>query len=307
MKRILTLLLSLSLCAMLFAGCSSQPAATPDSTTNTPDSTANTTSSAAVTGDITVISREDGSGTRGAFIELLGIEQKDADGKKIDMTIDTAEITNSTSVMMTTVAGNKQAIGYISLGSLDKSVKAVTINGVEATAENVKNGSYAVARPFNIATMGEVSEVAQDFINFILSSEGQAVVEANGYISQGNTGAFAGTQPSGKLTVGGSSSVTPVMMKLQEAYAALNPNAEIEVQQSDSTTGMNSTIEGAYDIGMASREAKDSELEAGLTVTAIAMDGIAVIVNNANDISDLTPDQIMGIYTGTITTWDALR
>ena len=299
MKRILTLLLSLSLCAALFAGCGSQPATTPDSNT--------TTNPPAVTGDITVISREDGSGTRGAFIELLGIEQKDADGKKADMTIDTAEITNSTSVMMTTVAGNKQAIGYISLGSLDKSVKAVTINGVEATAENVKNGSYAVARPFNIATMGEPSELAQDFINFILSSEGQAVVEDNGYISQGNTGAFAGTQPSGKLTVGGSSSVTPVMMKLQEAYLALNPNAEIEVQQSDSTTGMNSTIEGAYDIGMASREAKDSELDAGLTVTAIAMDGIAVIVNNANDISDLSPDQIMGIYTGSITTWDALR
>ncbi len=177
---------------------------------------------------------------------------------------------------------------------------------MEATVENVKAGSYKVARPFNIATMGEPSELAQDFINFILSSEGQTVVEDNGYISQGDTG-LRGHPARGKLTVGGSSSVTPVMMKLQEAYLALNPNAEIEVQQSDSTTGMNSTIEGAYDIGMASREAKDSELDAGLTVTAIAMDGIAVIVNNANDISGLSTDQIMGIYTGAITTWAALQ
>lgn len=257
--------------------------------------------------NITVVSREDGSGTRGAFIELFGIEEKDADGNKVDNTISTAEITNSTSVMMTTIAGNKSAIGYISLGSLDKSVKAVKIDGAEATVDNVKNGSYKISRPFNIATKGDVSEQTQDFIDYIFSAEGQAVIEDAGYISQGNNGSYTASGKSGKITIMGSSSVTPVMEKLKEAYAALNPDVTIEVQQSDSTTGMTSAIEGACDIGMASRDLKDSELSEGLNAQAIALDGIAVVVNNDSDVTDLTSDQVKQIYTGDITKWSELK
>ena len=256
-----------------------------------------------MTGAISVISREDGSGTRSAFIELMGIEQDD-----VDMTTEMAEITNSTSVMMTTVAGNTQAIGYVSLGSLDETqVKAVQVNGVAPSADAVKDGSYSVSRPFNIATMGEPEGLAADFINFIMSDEGQAIVEEEGYISQGSTGAFEGTLPEGEITVGGSSSVTPVMEKLIEGYQALNANANIQLQQSDSTTGMNSAIDGSYDIGMASREVSDSELEAGLQNTVIALDGIAVIVNLENPAENLTSEQIMQIYTGEVTQWEDLQ
>ena len=265
-------------------------------------------SACAVAEEINVISREDGSGTRGAFIELFGIEQKDADGNKVDYTTDEADITNSTSVMMTSVAGNPNAIGYISLGSLNETVKALAIDGVEASVENIKAGAYTVARPFNIATQAEVSEAAQAFIDFILSAEGQAVIEANGYIAVvDDAPAFAGSSVEGKVVVAGSSSVTPVMEKLKEAYEAVNPNAEIEVQQSDSSTGMNSAIEGVCDIGMASRAVKDSELEAGLTSTTIAMDGIAVIVSNDNAIDGLTKDQVRAIYMGEITDWSEVN
>ena len=255
---------------------------------------------------ITVVSREDGSGTRGAFIELFGVEEKDADGNKVDNTTEEAEITNNTAVMMSTVAGDVDAIGYIFLGSLNDSVKAVKIDGVEATAENIKSGEYKVSRPFNIATNGEVSDVAQDFIDYILSPEGQAVIEENGYISIDDVKDAESTQPEGKVVVAGSSSVTPVMEKLKEAYAEVNPNAEIEIQQSDSTTGMTSAIDGICDIGMASRELKDEELEAGLTSTTIANDGIAIIVNNDNPTDDLSVDQVKSIYVGETTTWGDL-
>ncbi|MFR8711035.1 MAG: substrate-binding domain-containing protein [Anaerotignum lactatifermentans] len=258
---------------------------------------------AAASSAISVVSREDGSGTRGAFIELFGIEEKNDAGEKVDMTTEMAEITNSTAVMMTTVAGNPNAIGYISLGSLDDSVKALKIDGAEATAENIKNGTYKVARPFNIATKEDVSEVASDFIAFIMSDEGQAVVEENGYISQGSTGAYTASNMSGKIVVAGSSSITPVMEKLKEAYIALNPNVTIEVQQNDSTTGMTSVAEGTCDIGMASRELKDSELANGLQPTVIAMDGIAVIVNQENTVSDMTSDTVKAIFTGATTDW----
>ncbi len=256
---------------------------------------------------ITVVSREDGSGTRGAFVELLGIEQKDGSGNKVDKTVATAEITNSTSVMMTTVAGNESAIGYVSLGSLNEDVKALKIDGVEATTDNVKNGSYVVSRPFNIVTKEGTGEVAEDFIAFILSDEGQAVVEDAGYISEGSTGTYTASDISGKITVAGSSSVTPVMEKLKEAYQAINPDVTIEVQQSDSTTGVTSTVEGVCDIGMTSRALKDSEVDQGVEARSIALDGIAVVVNKSSQVDNLTSEQVMKIYTGEITKWSEVK
>ena len=257
---------------------------------------------------ISVLTREEGSGTRGAFIELLGIEEKNADGKKVDKTIDTAETTNSTSVMITTVQGNKAAIGYISLGSLDKSkVKALKVDGAEAAADNVKSGEYKVARPFNIATKGDATGVASDFIKFILSADGQAVVEKNGYISEGNTGAYKASGQKGKITIGGSSSVTPVMEKLKEAYVKLNPDVTVDVQQNDSSSGMKGAIDGIYDIGMASRDVKDSEKEAGLNSIKIALDGIAVIVNKDNALDAITSEQIKNIYTGSLAKWSEIK
>ena len=263
---------------------------------------------AAAAEEINVLSREEGSGTRGAFIELLGIEQKDENENKIDYTTEDCDITNSTSVMMTSVAGNDAAIGYISLGSLNETVKALMIDGVAASVENIKNGAYKVARPFNIATLESVSDAAADFIAYILSAEGQAVIEANGYIAvQAEAKPFEGGKASGKIVVGGSSSVTPVMEKLKEAYAAVNPDVTIEIQQSDSTSGMTNAISGVCDIGMASRELKDSELEAGLRPVQIAMDGIAVIVSNGNRITNLTSEQVRAIYTGEITDWSEVQ
>ena len=261
---------------------------------------------ASMEGAIDVISREDGSGTRGAFIELFGVEQKDASGEKVDYTTDDAEITNSTEVMITSVAGDKQAIGYISLGSLNDSVKALKIDGAAATVDDIKDGTYKIARPFNIVTTGEVADVAQDFINFIFSEEGQKVVEDNGYISQGNQGAYTASGKSGKVTVAGSSSVTPVIEKLAEAYKALNSDVTVEVQQSDSTTGVTSSIEGVCDIGMASRDLKDEETAKGAQGQVIAMDGIAVVVNNDNPVDDLTSEQVKDIYVGDTTDWSDL-
>ena len=261
---------------------------------------------ASMEGAIDVISREDGSGTRGAFIELFGVEQKDASGEKVDYTTDDAEITNSTEVMITSVAGDKQAIGYISLGSLNDSVKALKIDGAAATVDDIKDGTYKIARPFNIVTTGEVSDVAQDFINFIFSEEGQKVVEDNGYISQGNQGTYTASGKSGKITVAGSSSVTPVMEKLAEAYKTQNSEVTVEVQQSDSTTGVTSALEGVCDIGMASRDLKEEETAKGAQGQVIAMDGIAVVVNNDNPVDDLTSEQVKDIYVGDTTDWSEL-
>lgn len=296
-KRLLAVVLgaTLALGAFGLVGCAGGSSSSTDS--------GSTSKASSPSGDISVYSREDGSGTRGAFVELLGIEQKDASGEKVDMTTSSAAITNSTSVMMTSVAGDENGIGYISLGSLNDTVKAVVVDGAEATAANVKSGDYKVARPFNIVTGSNLSAVAQDFINFIMSSDGQTIVEEEGYIAVADgAAAYSGSGQSGKIVVAGSSSVTPVMEKLAEAYQAVNPNVSIEVNQSDSTTGVQMATEGTCDIGMASRELKDSE--SAVTAQAIAQDGIAVIVNKDSSVNELSSDQIMGIYTGELTTWE---
>ena len=263
-------------------------------------------SGASASAPISVYSREDGSGTRGAFVELFGIEQKDANGDKVDMTTPAAAITNSTAVMMTSVAGDPNAIGYISLGSLDDTVKAVSIDGVAPTAAAVKDGSYAIARPFNIAYKADnLSATAQDFINWILSAEGQAIVTAQKYVAK-EPAEYQAAPVAGKIVIGGSSSVGPLMQKLEEAYEALHPEVDIEVQISDSSTGMRGAADGSFDVGMASREVKASELEAGLTPVTICIDGIGVIVNNGNAVEGLTVNQIRVIFTGEIVFCDAV-
>lgn len=267
------------------------------------------TAAAEVTADydtseyINVVSREDGSGTRGAFIELFGVEQKDESGEKIDYTTEEAIITNSTDVMMTTVAGDEYAIGYCSLGSLNDSVKAVTIDGAEATAENIKSGTYTISRPFNIVIQESISAAAQDFVKFIVSAEGQAVVSEKGYIAIAeNAESFSSDNSEGKIVVAGSSSVTPVMEKLKEAYEKINTNVEIEIQESDSTTGVTAAMDGTCDIGMASRALKEEETN--VNAIEIALDGIAVIVNNNCPVNDLSKDAVKSVFTGEFTAWD---
>ena len=323
MKKVLSTLLALTLCASMLAGCggnsnsSSSAADSSASESSSSTSSASSESSASesessseasaegtsASGPITVVSREDGSGTRGAFVELIGV----VDEEDNDMTTVDATISNSTEVVIQTVAGNTGAIGYISLGSLDDTVKGVNIDGVEPTAENIENGTYTVSRPFNVATKGELTnEAAQDFMNYIMSAEGQAVVEEEGYIPVEGAEAFTSTNPSGSVTISGSSSVSPLMEKLKEAYEAVNPNVSIELQTSDSTTGMTSTINGMCDIGMASRELKQEELDQGLVNTVIATDGIAIIVNNDSPIEELTSEQVRDIYLGNITDWSEI-
>lgn len=320
MKRKIAMSLGILAAAAMIAGCGAdngkadsgqdtaqETGSSTEESTAEDNTTEKDTAASDFSGTINPISREEGSGTRGAFVELFGIETKDEEGNSVDNTTELAEVTNSTSVMLTTVAGNDYAIGYVSLGSLNDSVKALKIDGAEATVESIKDGSYKISRPFNIVMTENISDAAQDFINFIMSEAGQAVIEENGYISEGNTGAYEAADVSGKITVGGSSSVTPVMEKLAEAYQGVNGDVEIEVQQSDSTTGVTSAIEGICDIGMASRELKDSEAKQGVTSQAIALDGIAVVVNQNNLLDGLTADQVRQIFTGEIQEWADLQ
>ncbi len=316
MKKAISILMAALLCVSVFAACGETESSSSESSTSTSTSSSETSSEAseesseaesseesteggAASGPITVVSREDGSGTRGAFVELIGVEDEEGN----DMTTVDAEISNSTEVVIQSVAGNTGAIGYISLGSLDDTVKGVKIDGVEPTAENIENGSYTVSRPFNVATKGELTnEAAQDFMNYIMSEEGQAIV-AEDYIPVADVEAFESNGASGSVTISGSSSVSPLMQKLIEGYNAVNPNVDIELQTSDSTTGMTDAINGMSDIGMASRELKQEELDAGLVNTVIATDGIAIIVNNESPIEDLTTEQVRDIYLGNVTDW----
>lgn len=298
MKKVLSKITAITIMGALavtaFAGCSGNSSSNASGTSA--ESAAFDTSKS-----ITVVTREEGSGTRDAFTELTGVLVKDGD-TKTDNTVTSAVTINSTEAVITNVKDNDSAIGYISLGSLNDTVKAVKVGSVEATAENVKSGDYAISRPFNIAYKGELSEVAQDFVDYILSSDGQKVVTDEGYVSVSENEAYNGSKPSGKISVAGSSSVSPVMEKLAEAYQKVNTNAKIEIQTSDSSAGMQAAMEGTCDIGMASRDLKDEEASA-LKVTTIAKDGIAVIVNTLNTCDDLTMEQIKSIYTGETTVW----
>lgn len=285
MRKIIRIFVLLFLAVTSLAGC-----------------TGSVTSGFDTSKSISVISREDGSGTRGAFIELFGIEVKGDDGSKKDMTTKEAIIANQTNVLMTKVTGDKYAIGYISLGSLGETVKAVQIEGVSASNENVKNGTYPISRPFNISTKGEPTGLVKDFIDFILSAEGQALASQSYIAVNDSAAAYTGSKPSGKIVVAGSSSVSPLMEKLIEAYKAVNPSAVIELQTNDSSTGMTSAIDGICDIGMASRELKDSEL-AELTAIQIALDGLVVIVNQENPAANLTKEQVKLIFTGETLVW----
>ena len=253
--------------------------------------------------DITVVSREEGSGTRGAFVELMKIEDDDG-----DHTVDTAEISNSTSVVTQTVAGNKSAIGYISLGSLNDTVKAVKVDDVEPTVENIKAGSYAVSRPFEICYKEEnLTDLGKDFISFIMSAEGQKIVDDEGYIAMDEKAeSYTGSGMSGNLSLNGSTSVSPLMEKLAEAYRAINPDVNIDIQQTGSGAGITATADGTCEIGMSSRALKDEELAQGITEEQIALDGIAVIVNQENGIEGLTSEQIRQIFVGDITNWAEL-
>ena len=301
-KKIVTLLMMAALAATALAGCGAkEETEAPAATVETAESDFD------YDNDIAVISREDGSGTRGAFVELFGVEQKNDAGEKVDYTTVEATVTNNTSVMMTTVANDEYAIGYISLGSLNDTVKAVKIDGVDASVENIKNGTYTVNRPFNLAVQGELSEAAQDFLNYIMSAEGQAVIEEEGYIKIDEAAvSFESNGAEGKVVVAGSSSVTPVMEKLKEAYVTANTNVTIEINTSDSSTGVSSAIEGTCDIGMASRALKDTETAEGVNEVTIAKDGIAVIVNNNNPVEDLTTETVKNIYVGDILTWSEI-
>jgi phosphate transport system substrate-binding protein len=302
---VVVLALTVVATAFVLSACTSAQADSPAGAATGGGASSAEDGATGVEGRISVVAREDGSGTRSAFAELFKVEEE-VNGQKLDATTADAVITNSTAVMLTTISGDPRAIGYISLGSLDSSVKALDIDGVAATTENVKNSKYAIQRPFNLVASGQLSPTAQDFMNFILSSDGQGVVEANHYVAvvDGAKPYAATSGASGKLVVAGSSSVTPVMEKLKEAYEAVNPDVTVEIQQSDSSTGIQATIDGICDIGMASRELKDTEVAACLTPTIIARDGIAVIVNKDFAIDGLTSAQVKDIYLGTIGRWE---
>lgn len=304
MKKFMAVLMITAMTAVTLAGCGSDNEADKNTKdyAETQEAAGGEDTDDNAGGPITVVSREDGSGTRGAFVELFGIEEKDDAGNKVDHTTEEAVIANSTEIVLSNVAGDPYAIGYVSLGSLNDKVKALKIDGAEATVDNIKDGSYKISRPFNIATKGDASDAAQDFINYIMSAEGQKVVEDAGYIASAEDAkSFESTGVKGKVVIAGSSSVAPVMEKLKEAYEEINADVEIEINQSDSTNGLQSVTDGTADIGMASRELKGDETS--LNATVIAIDGIAVVVNTENAVDEMTVDEGKAIFTGETTSW----
>ncbi len=292
MKKILALLLAGALGVTMLAAC------TPAADDSADGATTDDGATGAMTGEISVVSREEGSGTRGAFVEIVGVVDEEGN----DITTLEAIVGKSTNEVMTQVVNNPAAIGYISLGSLNDTVTALSVDGVEPTVENIKSGEYTVARPFNIATNGEVDALTQDFINFIMSADGQAIVSEEGYIAVSENEAYAGTGGEGTIKISGSTSVGPVMEKMADAYKAINTGVQIDIQQSGSSSGMNDAMEGIVNIGMASRELKDSELEV-LTPIVIAQDGIAVITNNENSTTNIALDTVKEIYLGNLVEW----
>lgn len=280
MKKILAALLSAIIAGTVLTGCSG---------------------GFDITKPINVVTRESGSGTRGAFVELFDLR----DGGT-DLITKEAEEVNKTDVVLTNIAGNPHAIGYVSMGSLNDTVKALEIDGIKATTANVTNGTYPVKRPFIIAYVGELDGLQKDFVEFILSSQGQAVIAADYVAAVSDAQAFAGTRPAGRIVVSGSSSVSPVMEKLIEAYKTFNSAAVIELQTTDSSAGMNAAADGVCDIGMSSRDLRESELEK-LTGITIAIDGIAVIVNTENTLAGMTKAQVKSVYLGETVTWNEIK
>lgn len=287
MKKTISLILGLVLGITMITGCSSDDLGS--------------------LGTINVVSREDGSGTRGAFVEIIGVLEEDSEGNKNDNTYEEAIVQSGTDAVLTTVAGDINTIGYISLGSLNDRVKALKIDDVKGTSENLQNETYKISRPFNIAHMKDASPLGVDFVSFILSPEGQNIVNEEGYV-EGVTDypEYKGSSQEGTLTVAGSTSVSPVMEKLAEKYQSLNTGATIEIQSTGSSAGIQSVIEGSADIGMASRQLNDSEKEE-LIHEVIAIDGIAVIVNNENPKESITLEEVKSIYTGEITSWENFK
>lgn len=305
-KRFLSLALSALIVIPFAAACNSG-----DATTTAGSPSIGTTTAGATTDSdfdtsktINVVTRENGSGTRGAFVEIVGV----VDSEDNDAIYQEAVVQQGTNAVMSTVAGDLYGIGYISLGSLNETVKTVKVNGSEPTVENIKAGDYPISRPFNIAYKdGGLSELGQDFVNFIMSAEGQAIVAENSLIEAEDAApAYASSGATGDIVVGGSTSVTPAMEALAEAYMERNVDTNIEIQSTGSTAGITGVIDGNVEIGMASRELKDEEA-AVLKHQAIGIDGIAIIVHNNNPIDDLSLEQVKTIYLGETTAWSEVE
>ncbi|HBC29891.1 MAG TPA: phosphate ABC transporter substrate-binding protein [Clostridiales bacterium] len=287
---IITLALMLS---MVFAGCTQETPGTPAADFDFDK-------------DITVVARDAASGTRGAFHEIMNIIVKENDTEVDKLVVGALEF-DGTDKVITAIEGDKYGIGYISLGSVSERIKAVAVDGVEPTVENVRSGSYSVSRPFLLVTKGTESKLVKDFLKFTESAEGQAITNEMKFIGAIDApGEYTASGMSGTIKVAGSTSVAPLMEKLQEAYNELNPDVTFETQAQGSSQGIKAAIDGSYDIGMASRELKAEEASE-LNRYVLAIDGIAVIVNNENPKSDLAADDITNIYIGEITKWNEVK